>query len=42
MSNALATVLIVGVPLTLSLSWFVYWVVRLYRFGRKKGRGGAP
>jgi hypothetical protein len=36
MSNALAKVLIIGVPLILSLSWFVYWVVRLARFGRRK------
>ena len=40
MSNVLAKVVIIGIPLVLSLSWFAYWVVRLVRFGRgKRGKG---
>ena len=34
MSPLAAKILIVGVPLVLSLSWFLYWVVRLARAGR--------
>jgi hypothetical protein len=36
MSNTLAKVVIVGIPLILSLSWFTYWVIRLHRFGKSK------
>jgi hypothetical protein len=43
MSNTLAKVVIIGIPLILSLSWFGYWVVRLHRFGKsKRTPPGAP
>ena len=35
MTPLAAKILIVGVPLVLSLSWFIYWVMRLSRAGRK-------
>jgi hypothetical protein len=35
MSPLAAKILIVGVPLVISLSWFIYWVARLARAGRK-------
>jgi hypothetical protein len=42
MSNVLAKVVIIGIPLILSLSWFAYWVVRLVRFGKRKGEKRTP
>ncbi|HET6450394.1 MAG TPA: hypothetical protein VFI08_03745 [Spirochaetia bacterium] len=41
MSTTAARVLIFGIPLLLSLSWFLYWVLRLRAAARrlKAGRG---
>ena len=35
MSPLAAKILIVGVPLVLSLSWFLFWVMRLARAARR-------
>jgi hypothetical protein len=35
MSPTFAKILFVGVPLILSLAWFVFWVVKLTRTARK-------
>lgn len=35
MSPLAARILIVGVPLLLSLSWFLYWVLKLARAARR-------
>jgi len=35
MSPLAAKILIVGVPLLISLSWFVFWVLRLTRAARR-------
>ncbi len=39
-----AKILIFGVPLALSLAWFLFWVIRLSRAARraKAGSGSAP
>ncbi len=43
MSLLLAKVVIVGIPLLLSLAWFVFWVVRIARFqARKRAAREAP
>ena len=42
MSNLLAKIVIVGIPLILSLSWFAFWMVRLARFGRSQRRKTRP
>jgi hypothetical protein len=42
MSNLLAKIVIVGIPLILSLSWFAFWMVRLHRFGRSQRRKTRP
>ena len=36
MRDIFAKVIIIGIPLVLSLSWFLYWVIRLRRFQKKK------
>ena len=41
MSPTAAKILIFGVPLLLSLSWFLFWVIRLVRAGRRLKSGGA-
>jgi len=35
MNPTLGKVLLLGVPLLLSLSWFIFWVVRLMRTAKK-------
>jgi hypothetical protein len=35
MNRLVPALLIVGVPLLLSLSWFVFWVLRLRRAARE-------
>jgi hypothetical protein len=47
MKDVLAMVLIVGIPFTLSLGWFAFWMVRLRRAGRaarqaRTHRDGQP
>ncbi len=43
MSSTFAKILFVGVPLILSLAWFIFWVVKLTRTARKlKKRTGDP
>ncbi len=43
MSPLAAKILIIGVPLALSLAWFVFWVVRLSRAARRiKSGSGTP
>ena len=41
MTPLMAKLLIVGVPLLLSLGWFLFWVVRLARAGRRLRSGAA-
>ena len=42
MSSTFAKLMFVGIPLLLSLGWFVFWVVRLTRTARKlKEKAGA-
>ena len=42
MTAVAAKILIFGVPLALSLSWFLFWVVRLSRAARRlKSRAGG-
>jgi hypothetical protein len=42
MTSLAAKILIFGVPLALSLSWFLFWVIRLRRAGRRlKSRAGS-
>jgi len=36
MSNLAAKIVIVGIPLLLSLGWFTFWMIRVYRFGKRK------
>jgi len=35
MSATLGKILVVGLPLLLSLSWFVFWVIKLLRLARR-------
>ncbi len=46
MTPLAAKILIFGVPLVLSLSWFLFWVIRLIRASRRlksgRGSGGKP
>ena len=43
MNVTLGKVLLVGLPLVASLSWFVFWVVRLLRLAKKlRGRAQRP
>jgi hypothetical protein len=41
MTPLAAKILIFGVPLLLSLSWFLFWVIRLARAGRRLKSGGG-
>ena len=36
MSDTLAKVIIIGIPLAFSLSWFLYWVLKLHNFQKKR------
>jgi Na+-driven multidrug efflux pump len=38
MNTTLAKVLLLGVPLLLSLSWFAFWVVRILKTSKKLKR----
>ncbi|HVO38903.1 MAG TPA: hypothetical protein VMV03_07730 [Spirochaetia bacterium] len=43
MNPTFAKMLFVGVPLIVSLAWFVFWVVKLTRTARKlRKRPGEP
>jgi hypothetical protein len=43
MTPLAAKIMIFGVPLLLSLAWFIFWVIRLRRAGRRlKSEGGSP
>ncbi len=39
MSPLAARILIVGIPLLISLSWFLFWVLRLARAARRLKAG---
>jgi ABC-type uncharacterized transport system permease subunit len=41
MSPLAAKILIVGVPLLISLAWFLFWVLRLTRAARNLRDSGA-
>jgi len=41
MTPTTAKILIFGVPLLLSLSWFLFWVIRLVRAGRRLKSGSG-
>jgi hypothetical protein len=41
MSPLASKILIVGVPLLISLAWFVFWVSRLTREARRLKSGGT-
>jgi hypothetical protein len=41
MSPLASKILIVGVPLLISLAWFLFWVLRLTRAARKIKNGGS-
>jgi hypothetical protein len=36
MRDIFAKAIFIGIPLVLSVSWFLYWVIRLCRFQRRK------
>lgn len=40
MTKLMAAFLIVGVPFVLSVSWFLFWVVRIVRAGKKRPPAG--
>jgi hypothetical protein len=42
MGQLASKILIIGVPLALSLSWFVFWVVRLTRAAKRLKGSRAP
>ena len=42
MASLTAKILIFGVPLALSLSWFFFWVIRLARASRRLKARPAP
>lgn len=42
MTPLAAKILIFGVPLALSLSWFFFWVIRLTRARRRLKSGSQP
>lgn len=42
MSPLAGKILIVGVPLVISLSWFAFWVIRLARAAKRLKSSGAP
>ena len=42
MSPLAAKILIIGIPLLLSLSWFVFWVVRLAGAAKRLKTPPAP
>jgi hypothetical protein len=36
MSDTLAKLIILGIPLAFSLSWFMYWILKLHNFQKKR------
>lgn len=36
MSDLLVKLIILGIPLAFSLSWFMYWILKLHNFQKKR------